>query len=155
MAVNWDCGDCAAHHKAMEAAMVSGEFDYTVKEWDEFTDLREALIWALLVTKFPDKSSWKITEKNWKEVYVRLNILEKVRSCYRIYSVPDKNDPTKASRTEKRKVYFSPEEVHSMIGMAVNAGNTTDRKFQCTIYNMLREGADRSLEAYEKEQGDG
>lgn len=148
MSVNWDSSACAAHHKALKAAMVSNEFDNTVKEWDEYTDLRDALIWALLIVKFPAKSEWKITQGNWEEIYLRLHILEIIGKPYRIYSVPDKDDPTKASTTDRRKVYFSPEEIFSMIGLAVNAGNLSKAKYQSYIYKELLKKAEFSLMRY-------
>ena len=154
MSVNWSCGNCEAHKIAHKAAMVSGEFDYTVKEWDEYTDLRESLIWALLVTKFPANDCWSISEKNWKEVYIRLHQLEKVRGSYRIYSVPSEDDPTKIDVNKKRTLYFTPSEVHSMIGMEVNAGNLSDAKWKTLLHKMLKEDATMSLNRWEKDNAE-
>jgi hypothetical protein len=142
MSVNSESGECAAYKKAHEAACVSGEFDHTVKEWDEFYDLREALIWALLITKFPHNSRWKITEKNWEEIYQRLYILEKVNGAYRSYFMG--NDKP------NRKVYFTPEEIYSMIGMSVNAGNLTTAKYKTYIYKELNDRAIRKLDEFRK-----
>jgi hypothetical protein len=143
MAVHWDCSECALHHSALAKANESGTFDHTVKEWDEYTDLREALIWALLITKFPNKSDWKITEKNWEEVYRRLHILERVSGAYRMYHM-GKDQPD-------RKMYFTPEEVHSMIGMSVNSGTQTEAEFKTYIYKQLAGDANRSLAKYKEE----
>lgn len=151
MSVSWNAGDTSAHKIARKAANASGEFDPTVKEWEEYTDLREALIWALLIVKFPPNSGWGITESNWREIYSRLYILEHATdNCYRVYNVPDKDDPTRAGR-DVRKVYFTPAEIHSMIGMTVNAGNLSSAKFKTYIWNRLQEIPSNKLERFDAE----
>lgn len=144
MAVHWDCAECAAYDSARAAAEAGGEFDHTVKEWDEFCDLREALIWALLVTGFPSKSGWAITKSNWKEVFIRLSTYERAQGCMRVYSPAE-------GETKPRKVWFTPEEVHSMIGLSVNAGNKTDTEFRNHLYRMLSEDAVMQLNRWESD----
>ena len=136
MSINWDCGETTAHKDAHKAACVSGEFDYTVPTWDIFTDLREALIWGLIAVGFPTKSGWQITEKNWKEIFKRLHILEATTGCRRIYN---------NGKHVSRKVYFTPPEIKSMIGMKVNAGNKSDTVFKTFIYKQLEEDAEGVL----------
>lgn len=147
MAVTWDCSECALHHSALAKANESGDFDHTVKEWDEYTDLREALIWALLITKFPANSNWKITEKNWEEVYRRLHALERVNGCYRIYHPAE-------GETEPRKVYFTPAEIHSMIGMKVNAGNLSLAGWKTYIHKQLAIRADNDIHKFKEQQNE-
>ena len=146
MSVNWDCGKTAAHKHAKEAASISGEFDYKVPTWDVFCDLRVALIWALLIVKFPKDSCWKITEKNWEVVYKRLHILERVNGCYRKYGNGIK---------KTRDMYFKPEEIKSMIGMAVNAGDMSDAKFKTYIYRQLMDRADVNISISKSHNGKG
>lgn len=146
MAVNWDCAECAAHHSALAKANESGEFDHTVKEWDEYTDLREALIWALLITKFPANSKWKITENNWEETYRRLHALERVNGCYREYFM-GKDEPV-------RKVYFTPAEIHSMIGMKVNAGNQSLATWKTYLHKQFAMRADNEINKFKEQQNE-
>ena len=143
MSVHWEAGETSAHKLAYKAACASGEFDHTVPSWDIYCDLRHALIMALLVTGFPAKSSWQITEQNWKAVYVRLQILERIIGCQRRYNNGAGN-PT-------RDMYFTPEEVKSMIGLAVNAGNKSDAEFKKYIWNKLLEGATDRLTPIERD----
>lgn len=137
MSVNWQDSTSPARLKAVEAANASGEFDHTVPTWDIYCDLREALIWAMLTVGFPPKSGWGINEDNWKAIYVRLQILERVTGCRRKYSNGYGN-PT-------RDMYFTPDEIKSMIGFSVNAGNKTDAEFKKHIWNKLLEGATDNL----------
>jgi hypothetical protein len=133
MSVNWEDSTSPARLKAVEAANASGEFDSTVPTWDIYCDLREALIWALLITGFPPKSGWGLNEDNWKAIYCRLQILERVNGCSRRYNNGAGN-PT-------RDMYFTALEVESMVGLSVNAGNKTDAEFKKDIWKQLLEGA--------------
>lgn len=137
MPVNWECSKCAAYKVARSIAEKNGEFDSKTEEWIEFADLREALIWALLVVKFPPKSVWAITEQNWQTIYKRLYMLEKVGGAYRSYM-------------NKDDVYFSPEEIHSMIGFRVNAGSMSDAEYKKYIYTVLSRDAETNLVSYER-----
>jgi hypothetical protein len=139
MSVNWNDSTSKARVYALAAAEASGEFDKTVKTWDIYCDLRYALTWALLITGFPPKSDWGITEKNWEKVYKRLYVLEQVNGCYRVY-----NNGSHASR----EMYFTPEEVKSMIGFSVNAGTKTDAEFKTYIYQRLSADATSKLDDY-------
>ena len=138
MAVNWECSEC-------EAYLTAKKFADDSKEWREFADLREALIWGLLCTGFPPKSDWAITEKNWEQVYTRLRIKENVQGCSRIYHP--------ASEGEKpRKMWFTPEEVHSMIGLGVNAGNKSDTEFKNWCYKAMAEEPEAGLRLFHKKR---
>jgi len=139
MSVSWQDDSSPARLKAVEAANVSGEFDPDVPTWSIYADLREALIWALLSTGFPPRSEWAITESNWKQLYVRLQILETTRGCFRIY-----NNGGLASR----EVWFTPAEVKSMIGLSVNAGNKSDAEFRKQIFRLLDEDATGKLNRF-------
>ena len=145
MAVNWQAGKTEAYKTAHKAACVSGEFDYEILAWDGFCDLRETLIWGLLAVKFPNRSAWEITEKNWQTIYKRLYIYEKVTGCQRIYS---------NGTHGVRKMYFQPEEIYSFIGFSVNAGNTTDTEFKTFIHKILMKGADAGISDYEEPRHD-
>jgi hypothetical protein len=137
MSVNWQDSTSPARVYALAAAEITGEFDSEGTTWGIYCDLREALIWALLATGFPPKSDWGITEKNWEKVYSRLAIWETVRGCSRTY-----NNGNKASR----EVFFTPEEIRSMIGFSVNAGTKSDAEFRKFIFNHLEGDAHTTLE---------
>lgn len=132
MSVSWK-DDCSPARKKAEA---SGDFSDDNAVWMEYVDLRESLIWALLRTGFPPRSQWAITEDNWQQLYIRLQILESVGACYRSYNNGDK---------PPRDVYFTPEEVRSMVGLEVNAGSKSDAEFKNTIWKMLNESANDKL----------
>ncbi len=136
MSVTWEDSTSTARLKAIAAAEESGEFDPDNLTWREYADLREALIMALLSTGFPPRSAWAITESNWQQVFKRLQILESTGGCYRIY-----NNGNKPSRS----VFFTPEEVRSMIGLEVNAGNKSDTEFKNTIWRYVEEDAIRLM----------
>lgn len=140
MSVSWKDTDSEARKYAYNAAMKSGEFDQTVPAWDIYCDLREALIWALLLTGFPKGSDWTLNENNWREVFKRLSITERITGCYRTYD---------NGHRKPRKMYFQPEEVKSMIGLSVNAGNKTETEFKNYIWKRLMEGAESELHAYD------
>ena len=139
MSVNWEDTSSPARIKAHAAANASGEFDHTIPTWDIYCDLREALIWALLITGFPAKSQWEITDKNWGELYNRLQILERVNGCYRRYN----NGIHKT-----RDMYFTPAEVFSMVGLSVNAGNKSDAEFKKYIWTKLTDDATTKRDAF-------
>ena len=143
MPVTWDCGECQAYIDAV-AALPETDDDskYDTKDWTRFADLREALIWGLLAVGFP-AGSWKITEKNWREVYKRLHIMEIVGGVYRSYYRKDKPN---------KDVYFSASEVHSMIGLSVNAGNKSKAEFKKMIMNKLEDKAKYRLDTFDKIQ---
>ena len=123
MAVHWDCKNCAAYHEIKPL----GDDDPKV---DEFRWLRDSLIYALLVTGFPPKSPWKITEANVDEVFTRLNALEKIGGAYR----------TRFSSNEE--IPFTYDELKSMIGLAVNAGNKSKTEFLKTLWNIHNDRVD-------------
>ncbi len=139
MSVNWKDSTSPARRKAHDAAMVSGEFDPSVPTWMIYADLREALIYALLMTGFPPKSGWRITQGNWEQIYCRLHILERVRGCYRVYNNGD---------LPSRKMYFTPQEIRSMVGLSVNAGNKSDAEFRKAIMLSLTEDAKGKLDCF-------
>ena len=138
MSVNWDCSKCEGYHAAKE-------FGDDSPEWITFADMRESLIWILLVTKFPPKSGWSITEKNWEEIYTRIVAVEKVSDAYRIYSPAE-------DETEVKKIYFTPDEIHSMIGFSVNAGNSSKTEFMKWMYKRATQNAEYDLKDFRKSQ---
>lgn len=147
MSVNWECGDTAAHkhaYQAMKDAGIGSDEDGTwesiIPTWDIYCDLREALIWSLVGVKFPAKSSWCITEDNWEEVYRRVHIYEEITGCSRKYN----NGAGKPTRD----MYFQPEEIKSMIGLSVNAGNATDAEFRKNMMGRLMDSANQHLRSY-------
>ena len=129
MSVSWNCSDCPAYLEAKQ-------HDEDSQEWREFANLREALIWALLVTGYPPKSEWAINETNWETIYRRLWMIEKLSGAYR-QSWKDE---------EITDHFFTPEEVRSMIGLRVNAGNKSDAEFMKWVKARWTETTDQRLE---------
>ncbi len=142
MAIKWADGKCAARNKAYEKACESGEFDGESDAWDEYTDLREALIWGLVLVKFPPKCNWTITENNWQEIFLRLNMVETSLGCYRRLLDGGK----------MLDVFFSPEEIQSMIGFEVNAGNQGRAACNNQITTRLLDNARAKLNRFLKKQ---
>ena len=143
MAVHWDCSECQAYADAKAADDAADTEKGESDEWQAFAVMRESLIWALLSAKFPP-GSWKITEKNWKEVFKRINMLERATEAWR--TKPD------AERKRRIPVYFKPDEIRSMIGMSVNAGDQTDRQFDKMLLDRLRRDTDQTLRYWEEAQ---
>lgn len=137
MSVNYEYGTCPAY-------IAAKEHDEDSPEWRKFASLAESLIWALLVTGFPPKSEWAITDDNWREVFTRLSVLEKANGSYRAYH------RDKAEGGVKR-VYFTPSEIVSMIGLRVNAGNKTKAEFKKTVMTMLEDHAAAALRNWQSD----
>jgi hypothetical protein len=97
----------------------------------EFTCTPEGTRWG-----FPPRSSWGITDQNWEEIYCRLQILERVTGCKRRY---------RNGNRKPRDMYFQPEEIRSMIGLSVNAGNKSNAEFKAMIWRKLKEEATDKL----------
>ena len=150
MPVTWEAGDTAAHKSAHKAACAAGEFDHEVPEWTAYYHLRESLINALLIVQFPHDSTWGITEENWEETFTRLYVYEQTNECCRRFFVEDPDNPGKVHPTERRVVWFTPEEVRSMIGLRVNAGCMTNTQFATKIINDLRRDAAGSITRFKR-----
>lgn len=140
MSVNWNCSTCPAYIEA-------DKHDEDSKEWREFVNLRESLIWGLLITGYPVKSEWAITDDNWREIFTRLNMVERVSGAYRSYH-------REKSEGGVKYVFFTPAEVKSMIGLRVNAGNKSNREFSNWIEKRLREEAGRKITRFEESDND-
>ncbi len=137
MSLNWKDNDSPARVKALAAAHASGEFDHTVPTWDIYCDLRDTMIWALLMTGFPARSEWAINEGNWQEVYCRLQVLETVIGCQRRYNNGD---------LASREMFYTPEEVRSLVGLAVNVGNKSNAEFRKDMFRRLEEESKHKLD---------
>lgn len=150
MPVRWEAGDTAAHQSAHKAAHTTGEFDSENPEWSAYYHLREALINVLLIVQFPADSTWAITEKNWEEMFTRVYIYEHMNDCCRRFFVEDPDNPGKVHPTERREEWFTPEEIHSMIGLRVNAGGMSDTKFANKMIKILRHDAAGSIARFKR-----
>ena len=137
MSLDWQDSTSPARIKALAAAHKSGEFDSTVPTWDIYCDLRNSIIWALLATGFPARSEWAITEGNWPEVFCRLQIYEAVHGCQRTYNNGD---------LASREMFYTPEEIRSLIGLSVNVGNKTAAEFRKHIFMRLEDRAKQQLD---------
>lgn len=134
MAVNWQCTTCAAYKAAMTK-------DEDSDDWREFVSLRDSLIYALLVTQFPviddDGGHWAIMKDNWEETYIRLYMYEHAMQPMRV-------DP----KIGAPKIYFTPSEVRSMIGLHVNAGTQSQEDFEQHLLRLIRRDGEYKLNQY-------
>lgn len=107
----------------------TGETDENGKELMRLAPITDALIWGLL-----EIGIGKITQENWKEVWLRLACADMANEGRgRIYErQPD--GPTTFR-------LISSEEVHAHIGLSTNVSRITPIKF----YNLLLERAVRNL----------
>lgn len=131
MSVRWDAGKTEAHKQA-------DKHDEDSKEWREFCALRESLIYAMLVIGFPLGSEWKITNSNWKQVFKRLHMFE--RATYSWRSMSDK-------KGNIERVYFTPDEIKSMVGLEVNAGSKSDAEFNKMVIKAMTENATKAIDS--------
>ena len=126
MSVNWKCSDC----EAFKAIKELGDEDEAVQE---FRWLRDSLIYALLATGFPSKSPWEITEGNVDEVFLRLSSLEKIGGAYRVRHSTQEDIP------------FTYDEVRSMIGLRVNAGNKSHTEWLRHLWTIHKDNAKHQI----------
>ena len=132
MSLNWNVAETQAWKDAQD-------HDEDSPEWLEFVNLRETLIWATLMTGYPAKSSWEITENNWEVMFERLHIVERVFGAYRFKHGEDNT---------RRPIYVTPDDVKSFIGMRTNAGNKTAAEFNKMVMNKLKENARNKMADY-------
>jgi hypothetical protein len=124
MSIRWDCSDTAAFDAV-------SEHDADSDKWRDYCNLRDSVIYAMLVVGFPAKSEWKITNSNWKEVYARLHMYERGTYAWRTLNL--------------EPVYFTPDEIKSLVGLEVNAGNKTDAEFTKSLMAAMRKSACEAL----------
>jgi len=74
-----------------------------------------------------------ITEKNWREFYTRVRMIEAVLGAMRA--------------SEAGAVYFTPDEVRSHVGLVTNVSDESKAKFNAKIARIVRENAERTLRA--------
>jgi hypothetical protein len=132
MSVRWDASDC-------EAQLAADKLHQFSDERNKYRDMRDSLIYALLTTKFP-KGNWEITDSNWKEIYKRINILEKTTYAWR---------SRETGNGVYKEVFFTPAEIFSMIGLRVNAGNQTTGQFMKQVWSMADGHATNDIQSFE------
>lgn len=145
MSLNWDTSECERYQKlkAAHLARVAANLEASDKEVEfesgmlEFIELRDAVVWGTLCTRYPP-GPWKITEENWKEMFTRLLTYEKLYGAMRKKSL---------GGFESMDIFFTPEEIRSLIGLTTNVGNYTNRQFWAEIARRLKEQAKDHLYA--------
>jgi|SRR5687767_4197389 len=75
-----------------------------------------------------------ITEKNWKKIFSRIYAVERALGGMRF-------NPDKAGE----KVYFTPAEIKSFIGMTANVVDESDASFRKRLYGMMEDSANREI----------
>ncbi len=136
MSVNWQCGECEAYKEAKK-------FDEESDEWKTFCNLRYTLAMILVGTEFPT-GPWIITKENWEAVFTRVHIWEQVLGSMRVGMGIDSD----TEKETKYDIFFTPEEIYSMIGFGVNAGNKTDAKFKLHVYQVMERKAQVEIQKY-------
>ena len=131
MSVTYNYGTCEAYLAAKEHEDDSGE-------WRDFTLLLSTMVMMLLVVKFPKDSEWGITDSNWRDVFSRFRRFEIVDGAWRYL------------QKQPRKI--TPQEVRSMIGLRVNAGNQTQAQFEKILKTRLIEAAEAALRDDERSE---
>lgn len=82
----------------------------------------------------------EITEKNWKEVYLRLNMYERATGALR--------NKTENGRSEL--VMFTPDEVRAHVGLKMNIVHESMAAFKKNLVRILHEDAVRELRKSEE-----
>ena len=88
----------------------------------------EALIFSTMTIMIGE-----ITEKNWKDVLLRLRMYESTFEALRLQG------------EEREPVFFTAEEVKAHIGLKVNVKTESTAKFNGNMVRVIREQAQRSL----------
>ena len=145
MSVNFKCGDCPAYLAAME-------FDEESNEWKDFTNMRHCLMMVLVSVQFPKGPSWAITKQNWEEVFIRVHMWEQVIGALRLGFEQVDSDDNGKPPLEKISIYFTPDEIESMIGFQVNAGAQTDKQYDSHLGTVLRRNAQTELRRVQHDQ---
>lgn len=93
-----------------------------VKDFDSVDKtLMESAVWATI-----DVGIREITEKNADDFFSRISLSEKVTGAYRRKVVDDKLED----------MFFTREEIHSLIGLKTNASVKPIATFKTHIWNM-------------------
>jgi len=108
-----------------------------IPDGEEFrlNPITDALIWLSITT-----SIGTITEENWKDVYRRIWLDEKLHGA----RLREGSDPRP----------ITPEDVFKHIGLRTNVySKETERQFAWRLYEQAVQKADAKLSAFEKENG--
>lgn len=106
-------------------------------ENDDEALMRETLIFLSMLHGFAE-----ITEKNAREVYARIHMLEQVRGAYH--------------RVDGKPRYFQPADVYRWIGLQTNVSKVTDTQFMKVLRRELQDFAklyDHDIEKLESKNG--
>lgn len=110
---------------------------------NEFYRAQYTVMMALVGCRFPTDSggNWAITEKNWKKVFMRLHTWEHLFGAFR---------QDRSMDGPPKDIWITPKEVHSLVGMTVNAGTETDTQFKKHVWEIQQRQAQDALNAYER-----
>ena len=103
MALNWYISEIKNYKKIC----------WTPKDTEGYCKLKpitDVLIWATLSIEIN-----KITSKNWKEFYFRINLIENMQGCFLTYGY-------------KKEHFIKPEDIKKHIGLSTNSGYENPRK---------------------------
>ena len=109
MAINWNVGKCKNYK-----SLVKG---------DEST-LTDALIWGGFSIGYG-----QITNKNWKQYYKRVSVLENLFGTF-VYKYDDKG---------REPYYMTEKDIKKRIGLYTNHSNISDTKFWKKIRDRVEE----------------
>jgi hypothetical protein len=96
----------------------------------------ETLIWASMICGYNS-----ITEKNWKDVYLRVHAYEKVAGTF----------ITKVGKKKRTNVWITPKDVYDWIGLTTNASTLSVTAFKNRLWNRAIEYVPDNIRAFEKE----
>tara|TARA_R100000152_G_C6741787_1_gene165572 strand:+ start:68 stop:484 length:417 start_codon:yes stop_codon:yes gene_type:complete len=87
-------------------------------------------------------SVWEITQDNWKECFIRLDMWQNGMGTL-LYD-----------RENKKEILITPEMVYEWIGFKVNCGEESKAKYRKRLTDAMRSRAVDKLKDWEKQRGD-
>lgn len=110
-------------------------------DWDEENDsgtISSRTETIIFMAMFVDMG--KITEENWEKFYQRVNAWEQIEGAM-MY---------KSGENGIERVFLTPEDIYSHIGLSCNVATTTDAKFKTKLYNIMMEKADDAISRFKR-----
>ncbi len=135
MALHWNIGDVKDHETLCLEDHEDGDGS------KKLTDATYSLVWATIPVGLG-----AITEKNWREFWVRLRFVEHLGNAYRFRFVDDGEGGKR-----RQDIYFTPEEVHAHIGLRTNASPMSKTAFLKNRWDWLEREMGHAIRQFERE----
>jgi len=139
MSLNWNIQKVA---NCDEVCYVVQKEDTDYRKAGKYlSSVTECLIWATMAVGMD-----KITEKNWKEFYTRLKMVEACSGCYL------RGENKETGKIED--IPFTVQNVKDHIGLHTNASIYSKTRFLNNMFARIEDRANSAIRSYNAEQKD-